>query len=191
MARKQSKTRVCPWWLAYTFDNPLRRFWHDPQRLFGPYVEPGAAVLDVGCGLGWASLGLARLVGPEGVVFAVDMQPRMLAALQRRARRAGLTDRIRPVLVSAETFELERTVDFALAFWVVHEVPDQERLFAAVLRHLEPDGRFLVVEPRGHVMEKDFKGSVERARGAGLELVAEPSIGRNLTALFAAARETP
>ena len=114
MARKETKTRVCPWWFAYTFDNPLRRFWHDPVKMFGPYVQPGSAVLDVGCGLGWASLGLARLVGSDGVVFSVDIQERMLAALGRRARRAGLAERIRPILISAEGIELDRPVDFAL-----------------------------------------------------------------------------
>ena len=184
MSDKQTKTRICPWWLAYTFDNPLRRFWHDPRKLFGPFVEPGATVLDIGCGLGWASLGLARLVGPDGVVFAVDVQPRMLAALERRARRAGLTGRIKPILISAESFELDRPVDFALGFWLVHEVADQAGLFGAVLEHLKPDGRFLVVEPHGHVLEADFRASVDLACRSGFEHLGQPPIGKNLTALL-------
>ncbi len=184
MARKETKTRVCPWWLAYTFDNPLRRFWHDPVKMFGPYVQDGSAVLDVGCGLGWASLGLARLVGAGGVVFSVDIQERMLAGLGRRARRAGLAERIRPILISAEGIELDRPVDFALCFWVVHETADQPGLFAGIHRHLKADGRVLVVEPKGHVLEKDFLVSLDRAGEAGFEVVGTPTLGKNLTALL-------
>jgi len=118
------------------------------------------------------------------LVFSVDVQPRMLAALKRRARRAGLSERIKPVLISAESFELDRPVDFALGFWVVHEVPDQAGLFDTVLQYLKPDGRFLVVEPHGHVVEADFNASVDLACRRGFERLGQPTIGKNLTALL-------
>src|SRR5512146_1437322 len=86
---------VCPWWLAYSFDNPLRRLLHDPARLLGPHVRPGMTALDVGCGMGHFTLGLARLVGEGGLVIAADLQERMLARTEARARRAGLAGRIR------------------------------------------------------------------------------------------------
>ncbi len=49
--------RVCPWWICYTFDNPLRRLIHDPERLLEPYVKPGMTVVDIGCGMGYFTLG--------------------------------------------------------------------------------------------------------------------------------------
>ena len=85
---------VCPWWVCYSFDNPLRRLFHDPERLLDPYVKPGMTVVDIGCGMGYFTVGLAKLVGPEGKVIAVDLQQQMLDALERRARRAGMADRI-------------------------------------------------------------------------------------------------
>ena len=81
----QSSGHTCPWWLLFTFDNPLRRLIHDPEKILAPYVESGDAVLDVGCGMGYFSLGLAKLVGPEGKVIAADLQPQMLAGLKKRA----------------------------------------------------------------------------------------------------------
>jgi 2-polyprenyl-3-methyl-5-hydroxy-6-metoxy-1,4-benzoquinol methylase len=86
---------ICPWWGGYFIDNPLRRLIHDLQTILGPYVKPGMTVLDVGCGMGFFSIGMARMVGDEGRVIAVDLQQKMLDVLWRRAQRAGVADRIR------------------------------------------------------------------------------------------------
>lgn len=86
---------VCSWWLAYTFDNPVRRVVHDPARVLAPYVTRGMTVVDGGCGMGFFSIELARLVGDEGAVIATDVQQKMLDAVGARARRAGLSRRIR------------------------------------------------------------------------------------------------
>ena len=67
---------VCPWWLAYTFDNPLRKLFHKPQIILAPYVKAGMRVMDVGCGMGFFSIGMAKLVGDNGKVFCVGMNQR-------------------------------------------------------------------------------------------------------------------
>ena len=67
-----SHAMICPWWLAYTFDHPLRRLVHRPRTLYGAYVCEGMTVCDLGCGLGFNTMGLAELVGPNGRVIAVD-----------------------------------------------------------------------------------------------------------------------
>ena len=63
-------TGVCTWWIAYTFDNPLRRLIHKPQKVLGNYVKEGMAVMDLGCGMGHFSIGMAGLVGSTGRVIA-------------------------------------------------------------------------------------------------------------------------
>ena len=69
---------VCPWWLCYSFDNPLRRLIHNPQRILSPYIKQGMTVLDAGCGMGYFSIGMAKMVGDSGKVIAVDLQQKML-----------------------------------------------------------------------------------------------------------------
>ena len=79
---------VCPWWLAYTFDNPVRRLVHPPGKILGDYVREGMTVVDVGAGFGHFSIGMARLVGDAGKVVAADLQEKMLEKTLSRARRA-------------------------------------------------------------------------------------------------------
>src|SRR3974377_2079801 len=86
--------RVCPWWIGYFLVSPLRRFLQDPSTLVGPFVSAGMVVLEPGPGMGFFTLELARRVGPNGRVIAIDVQPRMLEGLRKRAAKAGLGERI-------------------------------------------------------------------------------------------------
>ena len=107
---------VCPWWLAYTFDHPLRLFFHNPAKMLSPYVDQGMTVLDVGCGMGFFSIGLARLVGDSGMVISADVQPKMLDTLQKRSKKAGLEHIIRTHPCEHGKLGVDRPVDFILAF---------------------------------------------------------------------------
>ncbi|GEM_PF-6888608 len=78
---------VCPWWLAYTFDNPLRQLVHNPEKIFSSLIRPGQTVVDIGCGMGYFSLGMAKLVGESGRVISVDLQKEMLAKVHQRQFR--------------------------------------------------------------------------------------------------------
>ena len=160
--------RVCPWWLAYTFDNPLRRLVHNPEKILAPYVKTGMTVLDTGCRMGFFSIAMARLVGPEGRVIAVDIQPQILEVLKKRAEKAGVSEWIITVCCEQNKLSVSKKADFALAFYMVHEVPDKERFFRQVASCLKPGARFLLVEPRAHVSRSAFKRTVEIARAAGL-----------------------
>ncbi len=171
--------RVCPWWLGYFLLSPLRRLYQDPGAILRPWVAEGMTVLEPGPGMGFFTLEMARLVGPRGRVVAVDVQPRMLEVLLRRARRAGLEDRIEVRRAEGEALgvdDLEGRVDFALAFAVVHEVPSAAAFFAQVFRALEAGGRMLVAEPRHHVSEAALAETVALAEKAGFEREAAPVI---------------
>jgi SAM-dependent methyltransferase len=167
---------VCPWWFCPAFDNPLRRLVHNPERILAGLVEPGQTALDLGCGMGYCSIPLARLVGPEGRVICVDLQDKMLAGVRRRAERAGVADRIRLHLAGPDGIGLAEAADFALAFWMLHEVPDQGRFLGEVRACLKPGGRLLIVEPRIHVSDAAFERSVEAAGGAGFAVVDRPDV---------------
>jgi len=161
---------VCPWWLTYTFDNPLRRFLHDPVGLVKPWVRAGDRVADIGCGMGHFTLGLARAVGPEGRVLAIDLQARQLAVVARRAARAGLAGRVETRLASPGDLPLDGGLAFVLAFWMLHEVPEPSAFLRRIGDALAPGGRLLVAEPRVHVDAAYFEGEMELARGAGFDV---------------------
>ena len=175
---------VCPWWLAYTFDNPLRRLLQDPERILAGMVRRGETALDVGCGMGYFSLALARIVGEEGWVIAADLQPQMLERVRRRAVRRGLQNRIRLHRCEPTRIGLREQVDFALAFWMVHEIPDVQGFLAELRGILRPGARFLLVEPRLHVSGPDFRRTLQIALQERLRLLGEPRVPLSRAALL-------
>lgn len=178
------RDHVCPWWLVWTFDNPLRRMVHDPELLLGELVRPGDTAVDVGCGSGYFTVPLARMVGPEGRVLAVDLQEEMLAGVRRRAERAGVGERIRLHRCAPERLGVEGPADLVLAFWMVHEVPDRPRFLDQLAALLRPGGRLLLAEPVLHVSGREVERSVALALAAGLLLESRPRIAFSRSALL-------
>lgn len=178
---------VCPWWMGYLLANPLRRLQHDPVGLLAPYVREGMIVLEPGPGMGFFTLELARLVGAAGRVVAVDIQQRMLAALRRRAGKAGLSGRIEARLAPPNSLaidDLADSVDFVLAFAVVHEMPDAGAFFGEAARALKPGGALLLAEPTGHVGAAAFDAELQAAAAAGFTVAERPAIQRSTAALL-------
>jgi ubiquinone/menaquinone biosynthesis C-methylase UbiE len=167
---------TCPWWLGYTFDNPLRRLVHNTDVILGRFVEPGQTVVDIGCGLGYFSIALAKIVGPSGKVIALDVQSQMIQRAKRRAECQGVANRIDFRICSANELGVKDPVDFVLAFWVVHEVADPQNLLIEVRSFLQPRGQLLIVEPKGHVSASRFSGTVELARKTGFKTSQGPVV---------------
>jgi SAM-dependent methyltransferase len=118
---------------------------------------------------------------------AVDIQPKMLDRLRRRAAKAGLLERIQIRLAQPESmglFDLAGAVDFALAFAIVHEVPSASGFFEEACQALKPGGCLLLAEPAGHVNAVEFEAELKDAARAGLELVDRPPIRRSHAALL-------
>jgi SAM-dependent methyltransferase len=111
----------------------------------------------------------------------------MLAALRRRAARAGLAGRVEARQARPETLgveDLAGKVDVALALLVVHELPDAARFFAEVRATLAAGGKVVVVEPRGHVSAAAFEETMDAASRAGLRRAPGPTVWRSLTAVL-------
>lgn len=111
-------------------------------------VKPGMTVCDMGCGNGFYALKLAEMVGPEGKVIAVDIQPEMLRLLQARAAEEGI-DNIERILGEIDNPKLEaETVDLILCVDVYHEFSHPEEMLSHMRKSLKPEGQLVLVEFR-------------------------------------------
>ena len=134
---------------------------------------------------------LARMVGPQGRVICRDVEPRMIDRLRRRARKAGLTDRIDAAICAGDDLGIgdrRGEFDLAVTIHVIHEVPDQSKLLAQLFDVLRPGGRVVVLEPKGHVKERDFQRTLQSAVAAGFSELPPFKVRGDLTALLAKPR---
>jgi len=174
-------------WIDRILARPIRYLFQAPGRLLKGYVEPGMTVLDVGCGTGYYSLGMARLVGSTGRVVAVDTQGEVIAALEKRAERAGLGGRIEARVSSEQDLgvgDLSGCVDFALAVYVLHHAKDVAGLVTDVHRALKSGGTFLVIEPRHHASAAEREAIEGAARGAAFVVADNPRLKRDWAVVF-------
>lgn len=175
---------VCPWWLCFTFDNPLRKLLHNPKTILDPYVHPGDQVIDIGPGMGYFTIPLARLVGPKGHVIAIDIQEEMLSVLRSRAKKNGVSERIETYLAGQKSLGIHEKADFILAFWMAHEVPDQFTFFREIRDLLKENGSLLLAEPILHVRRKYFLRTLQSATELGLVVKENPKIRFSHSALL-------
>ena len=167
---------VCPWWIAYTFDNPLRHIFHDPEKMFTPYLGEGMTAIDIGCGMGYFSIGMAKIVGESGKIISVDLQQKMLDTLIIRARKSGVSSRITTFLCDENDIGINEKVDFALTFWMVHETPDELDFLKQVHAILKKSGKLVLAEPKIHVPLSEFRKTLSTALESGFKLIDSPKI---------------
>jgi ubiquinone/menaquinone biosynthesis C-methylase UbiE len=144
-------------------------------------------VVEPGCGMGFFTLPLARMVGPGGRVVCVDVQERMMARLMKRARKAGLADRIEARLCKGNDLELqswEGKADLITAIHVIHEVPNPPAFLEQVHSVLKPTARMLIHEPAGHVTREAFGETLALARRIGFKELESPRFRGEHTALL-------
>jgi 2-polyprenyl-3-methyl-5-hydroxy-6-metoxy-1,4-benzoquinol methylase len=167
MQESSAKPHVCPRWFIRAFDNPIRRLLQNPEKILRGIVQPGDLCLDLGCGIGYFTIPMAKLVGEAGAVTAVDLQEEMLTGVRQRAEKAGVLSRIRLCVPGPAGLQFEDEFDFALALWMLHEVPDQGAFLQQVHCALKAKGRLMLVEPKLHVKQSAFDRAVDLAAKAG------------------------
>jgi len=178
MTHKEHHHHVCPWWKAFFFDNAFRYLIQNPKKILSPYLKEGMTVVDFGCGMGFFSINCAKIVGKNGKVIAVDIQPEMLNILEKRAKKAGVMHIIKTHLIQPDDIKLEEKADFAIANWVVHETPDIKKFFEQAKEILNPEAYFLVVEPKKHISQEFVEQEIEMAKQAGFNFIGYHDSGR-------------
>jgi ubiquinone/menaquinone biosynthesis C-methylase UbiE len=175
---------VCPPSLIWTLDNPFRRLIHNPRRILAGMLHEGQTALDLGCGPGVFTLAMAQMVGESGRVIALDLQAEMLAYVRARAEKQGLAGRVILHQSTPATLGLDTPVDFALAMWMLHEVPNRAEFIGEAVRLIKPGGQFLVIEPRIHESVVNFQRTLEMVRAAGMQQVSTPCVAISQAVLF-------
>jgi len=170
------KNRVCPVEIAGSLDNRIRRWLQDPRKILRPYIGEGMTVLDLGCGPGFFSVDIAQMVGKSGRVIAADLQEGMLRKIRDKIQGTELEERITLHKCVKNKIGLSENVDFILAFYMVHEVPDQGGLFHEMKSIIKQNGRVFIVEPPFHVSKTAFEETIRRARDAGFTPVERPKV---------------
>ena len=162
----------------------IRRLLQNPRKILEKYVEEGMTVLDLGCGPGFFSVEAAKMVGRSGKVIAADLQQKMLDILKKKIQGTEIENRIVLHKCEEDRLGIREKVDCALAFYLIHEVPDQENLLREVRSTLKLDGMLYVIEPTFRVSRKAFEETVKRAEEIGFKLLDRPRLFLSRAASF-------
>jgi ubiquinone/menaquinone biosynthesis C-methylase UbiE len=177
-------SRTCPVELAGGLDNYFRRLLQNPGKILRPYIREGMTVLDVGCGPGFFSIEIAKMVKDSGKVIAADLQEGMLEKVRNKIRGTELEQRIEIHKCEDNKIGVTEHVDFVLVFYVIHEVSDQEKLLEEIKSILKPDGKIFIIEPKFHVSKKSFEAMVGRMINIGFEVIDSPKVFFSRTVLL-------
>jgi len=179
------RNRVCPVELAHSLDSKMRRWLQNPQKILAPYVQEGMNVLDIGCGPGFFSLEMAKMVGRSGKVISADLQDGMLQKLSKKIKGTELEDRIKLLKCDKDKINISQQVDFILAFYMIHEVPDKNSFFKELKNALNEKGQFLIVEPKlFHVSRDEFELTIKLAENNGFKIYQGPTLLLSWSALL-------
>jgi ubiquinone/menaquinone biosynthesis C-methylase UbiE len=165
-------------------DAPDRDLWQRPDLIMDAMgIADGSVVADIGAGSGWFTIRLARRVGPQGLVYAEDVQQEMINAISRRVSREGFNN-VQAKLGTINDPKLPRqSLDAALLVDSFHEVDEKDRvtMLANLAKALKPSGRLGIIDFRldgtgpGPAPEERVSPDVvvNAANAAGLKLIRQ------------------
>jgi predicted methyltransferase len=160
-------------------EGPDRDAWQRPDQIMDALqIGERSTVADLGAGGGWFTVRLARRVGPKGRVYAEDIQPQMIEAIERRVQREGLQNVVKTVLGTPTDPKIPEPVDAVLIVDAYHEIEQPVTLLRNITKSLKPTGTIGIVNFKkdgggpGPAMEErvDPEQVIRDARAAGLEL---------------------
>ena len=169
-----------------TLEGPDRDAWQRPDQVMDKLlIAEGSVVADLGAGGGWFTMRLANRVGPNGIVYAEDVQPQMIESITRRTARANVRN-VRTVLGTSSDPRLPTPVDAALIVDAYHEMEQPVVMLGNVARALKPAGRIGIIEFKkdgwgpGPPMDErmDPERIVRDAQAAGLRLLSRETFLR-------------
>jgi len=182
-------------------EGPDRDVWQRPEQIMDALnIAEGSVVADLGAASGWFTIRLARRVGPNGRVYAEDIQPQMIEAIKRRLPLENPNNNVVVRLgTAADPGRPVGALDAVLISDAYHEMEQPVALLRNAARALKPDGRIGIVEfskagggPGPEMNERvDPERVIREASEAGLRLIAQPDILRYQYLLVFAKPDAP
>ena len=173
---KKEQRLICPTWVTGGLDNLFRKLVQNPQKILRPFIKDGMTVLDIGCGPGFFSLEIAKMLNGAGKIIAADVQEGMIEKIRKKIEGTNLEQVIEVHKSDFEKIGIDEKVDFVLAFWMVHEVRNQVLFFEELITILNTDGRILIIEPKIHVSKKEFNAMISKIKECGFTIVESPKV---------------
>ena len=170
------RNRVCSVERAGVLDISLRKMFQNPQKILKPFIQEVMTTADLGCGPGFFTIEMAKMVGKTGKVTAVDLQDGMLDIVREKVSNSDLQNIIKFHKCSADKTGLSESFDFILVFYMLHEVPDQSAFLNEAFSLLKSRGRVLIVEPKFHVTKNDFDNAKMTMKKTGFNVIEEPKV---------------
>ena len=174
--RKEDKNRVCPVEVAGGLDNFLRRIYQNPKKILNGYIRKGMTVIDYGCGPGFFTMEIAKMLNNSGKVIAADLQEGMLDIVRKKITKSGFKNIIELHKCGENNTGIKEKADFVFAFYVVHEVPNHDNFFNEIYSLLNAGGKFYIVEPIFHVSKKEFERMINKLTEIGFEIIEKPNV---------------
>jgi ubiquinone/menaquinone biosynthesis C-methylase UbiE len=172
----KKNARICPVEKAGGLDNSFRKLLQNPSKILKPYISKGMTVIDLGCGPGFFTIEIAKLLNNSGKVIAVDLQEGMLEIIKDKIKGTKLEKRIELHKCDENKIGITEKVDFIFAFYMIHEVQNQNKLFEELKSILKPEGKIFIIEPKFHVSKISFQDMIRRLKNIGFEIIDSPKI---------------
>lgn len=177
-------THLHPLEKAGALESRFRLLLQNPGKILRKYIHPGMSILDLGCGTGYFTLEIARLLNNHGKVIASDVQMGMLEILQQKLQNSELQSLIEIHKSEEHTLCYTEKVDFILAFYSFHEMEYIDRIICELTKIVKPETKILISEQKFHVSRNTFETIINKMENNGFEICERPRIFLSRTVLM-------
>ncbi|PKP02189.1 MAG: SAM-dependent methyltransferase [Bacteroidetes bacterium HGW-Bacteroidetes-6] len=157
-------------------DSSFRHRFQNPGKILSDYLHPGMTVLDLGCGPGFFTIGMACMLDSSSKVIAADIQTGMLEKVKQKIEESDLECIVQIHQCQEKSLNLTDKIDFVFAFYSFHEMSYPDEIIDEIKLLLKPGGLVYIAEQKFHVSKSSFIDIIEKMRKKGFEITSQPKV---------------